>query len=86
MAYLLNELLIDIEKMSCDADLEEPFISNTRTLKRKLEDFFTGKIVFETLNNRLLVYSLDINPCFYVKRLWRDLVFVTRTLQKRLQE
>ena len=67
-AYLLTELLIDIEEMSYDAGLEEPIISKTFTLRNRLEYFFSGKIGYEKVNSKLLVYPLDINPCFYIKK------------------
>ena len=65
---MITELMIDIEEMSYDAGLEEQTISNTSTLQRRLEYFFNGKIGFEKVNKKLLVYPLDINPCFYVKK------------------
>ena len=67
-AYLLTELLIDIEEMSHDAGLDKPVISQTSNLKRKLEELYNDQIGFEKVNKKLLVYPSDVNPCFYVTK------------------
>ena len=67
-AYLLTELLTDINEMSNDAGLTDPTIKQTSNLKKRLEQHFPGKIAFEKVNNKLIVYPIDVNPCFYVSK------------------
>ena len=67
-AFILHELLIDIAEMSIDAGLSGVTIKQTSNLKTKLEHRFHGLIGFETLNYKLIVYPMDVNPCFYVFR------------------
>ena len=62
-AYLSTELLIDIQEMSFDAGLDEPTIKQTSNLRNKLEHFFDGKIGFEKVDKKLIVYPIDIYPC-----------------------
>ena len=54
--------------MSIDAGLSGVTIKKTSNLKTKLEHRFHGLIGFETLNYKLIVYPMDVNPCFYVCR------------------
>ena len=63
-AYLLNELLHDIASFSEEHSLE-PFISNTRTLRRFLEKKFSQEIGFFPFGKQVIVYSADTNPCQY---------------------
>ena len=45
-AFLLSELLNDVKIMSEEQGLSEPLFGNTRTLKRKIVERFSGEIDF----------------------------------------
>ena len=65
-AFLLNDLLKDIKRLSELDGLMEPIISNTRTLKRRIIDKFSDDISIYPKDKYLIVHSSDVNPCEYV--------------------
>ena len=64
-AFLLNELLEDIEILSDEQGLSSPAIQHTSTLKMKLIQEFGESISFFPHGRYLLVHSADTNPCEY---------------------
>ncbi len=64
-AFLLNELLTDIQFLSEEQHLERPAIVETKTLRRLLEKELGDDIGFLPSRIYPIVYSTDINPCGY---------------------
>ena len=66
-AFLGNDLLEDIKRLSELNGLMDPIISNTRTLKRRIIDKFSDGISFYLKDKHLIVHSSDVNSCEYVQ-------------------
>ncbi len=64
-AFLLNELLTDIQFLSEEQYLEKPAIAETKTLRRLLERELADQIGFFPSGIYRIVHSTDINPCEY---------------------
>ena len=64
-AYLLTELIEDIKEMSEDNDIDDPPITKTFTLKKRLIERFGYSIDFHKFGNRLVVHSTAVNPISY---------------------
>lgn len=64
-AYLLTDLLEDIENMSTENGLQETCIKYTYELKGKLQDRFGELISFYKAGRNLIVHPTSINPCVY---------------------
>ena len=64
-AYLMTDLLEDIENMSTENGLQESCIKYTYDLKSKLQDRFGELISFYKAGRNLIVHPTSINPCMY---------------------
>ena len=66
-AFTLKDLLNDIISISEEMKLDEPVISNKRTLQRRLKEEFGNTIEFNVPHGggSTIVYSADTNPCDY---------------------
>eukprot|EP00794_Sanderia_malayensis_P016277 gene16277-17916_t len=64
-AFLLNELLTDIQFLSEEQHLERPAITETKSLRRLLEKELGDQIGFFPSGIYRIVHSTDINPCEY---------------------
>ena len=64
-AFLLNELLEDVQTMSEENGLDEPVIKDTKSLRRCLEKEFGDDIGFFPSGKFRIVHSADVNPCEY---------------------
>ena len=65
-AYLLVDLLKDLEDFREEEGLEEPIASTTLSLRRIIEKNIPEKISFHLIGKKLMAYSTDINPCIYL--------------------
>ena len=64
-AFLLNELLRDVERLSEELGLETPALTDTRSLKRFLLKELEDDIAFFPSGKLLVVHSPEVNPCEY---------------------
>eukprot|EP00794_Sanderia_malayensis_P016364 gene16362-18007_t len=64
-AFLLNELLTDIQFLSEEQHLERPAITETKSLRRLLEKELGDQIGFFPSGIYRIFHSTDINPCEY---------------------
>ena len=64
IAFLLSDLLVDVNNLCSDYELDEPIITNTKQLKRKLVEH-VGDIIFFPNGKYVIVHASDINPCHY---------------------
>ena len=62
-AFLLSNLVEDIQRLSELNEFTEHIISNTRTLKRRITGKFSDDISFYSKDKYLVVHSSDVNPC-----------------------
>ena len=79
-AFLLSDLLKNMKHLSELSGLTEPFISNTRTLKRRIIEKFSDDISFHPKDKYLTVPSRDVNqfvhsryvnPCESILVIWK---------------
>ena len=56
----------DVKRLSELNGLTKPIILNTKTLKRRIIDKFSGDISFYPKNKYLIVHGRDVNSCEYV--------------------
>ena len=62
-AFLLSNLVEDIQRLSELNEFTEHIISNTRTLKRRITGKFSDDTSFYSKDKYLVVHSSDVNPC-----------------------
>ena len=62
---MLNELQIGLNNLGEEQCLNEPPISHTSNLKRKLQEIFPEDLSFFPKGKYMLVHSADMNPCEY---------------------
>ena len=65
-AFLIGDLLENIKCLRQENGIEESFISITRTLRRKIIDFFPEEISLYPNGKYLIVQSRYANPWQYI--------------------
>ena len=60
-AYLLIDLLQDIQDLSEEAGLDEPIVETTLALRRLIETNLDKKISFHLIDKKLMAYSSEVN-------------------------
>ena len=64
-AYLMTDLLEEIEYLSTTNGLQESCIKYIFMMKRKLQDRFGDQISFYMSGRNLVVHPTSVNPCMY---------------------
>ena len=97
-AFLLSDLLEDIRCLSEENGLDEPVITNTRSLKRHIIERFPDDISYYPKGKYLIVHCSDMNPCEYAVAVLKgkglksnDIIrsfgtLIRRKIKERLQE
>ena len=71
-AFLLSNIVEDIQRLSELNEFTEQIISNTRTLKRRITGKFSDDISFYSKDKYLVVHSSNVNLCKYGLDILKD--------------
>ena len=65
-AFFISDLLEDIKFLRKENGIEESITTITRTLKRKIIDYFPEEITLYPNGKYFIVQSSNANPCHYI--------------------